>query len=200
MTGSRIACPAKGEPPRVAWAAQVTEACNAMMAVGGAGTLVREGPQGRGFAPLPANLRDRGGASGAETAGCFQISTNQSGVYSFSNRYYMLGNVLKSDVADRTVDELAAAAGSTTGNFDVFVCLNVPMSGSSGTTASLVAHVGAEALNAAQLVEDVAVVPLYLLSVRVESDGADESGPAISWSVECDFRKVPFVQTWEDEL
>ncbi len=47
---------------RASWAAQVTDACNAVRAAGFAGTMVRDGAGAFGNAPLPENKRNRRGA------------------------------------------------------------------------------------------------------------------------------------------
>lgn len=62
MTGP-IQSPIKGQPMRASWGAAVSSAVNSLLPMGSDGLLARQGVAGTGFAPLPANLRDRRAAS-----------------------------------------------------------------------------------------------------------------------------------------
>lgn len=53
--------PAQNERLRLSWGVAVTDACNASNRIGMGGTLVSEGPNGSGAAPLPANQRNHRG-------------------------------------------------------------------------------------------------------------------------------------------
>lgn len=67
-----IQCPVKGQPMRASWGAAVSSALNSMLPMGSSGFLARQGVAGTGFAPLPANLRDRRPSS---DRGCFAIKS-----------------------------------------------------------------------------------------------------------------------------
>lgn len=54
-----IQSPVKGQPMRASWGAAVSSAVNSLLPMGSDGLLARQGVAGTGFAPLPANLRDR---------------------------------------------------------------------------------------------------------------------------------------------
>lgn len=54
-----VQVPSKGQPMTAQWGADVANGLNAIRSAGQAGTLLTDGPTGTGFAPLPANLRDR---------------------------------------------------------------------------------------------------------------------------------------------
>ena len=58
-----IPVPSKGDRLRASWGAGVANRVNALGAMAPAGMLSRVGPTGTGFAPLPANLRDRRAAA-----------------------------------------------------------------------------------------------------------------------------------------
>ena len=59
----KVPVPAKGERLRAAWGAGVSNRINELCQMGPSHMLVRGGVTGTGFAPLPANLRDRRGGS-----------------------------------------------------------------------------------------------------------------------------------------
>ena len=54
-----VQVPSKGQPMTAQWGEDVANGLNAIRSAGQAGTLLTDGPTGTGFAPLPANLRDR---------------------------------------------------------------------------------------------------------------------------------------------
>lgn len=59
----KLPVPSKGDKLRASWGAGVTNRVNELGAMAPAGMLSRDGQTGTGFAPLPANLRDRRGSS-----------------------------------------------------------------------------------------------------------------------------------------
>ena len=54
-----VQVPSKGQPMTAQWGEDVANGLNAIRSAGQAGTHLTDGPTGTGFAPLPANLRDR---------------------------------------------------------------------------------------------------------------------------------------------
>ena len=62
MTGP-IQSPIKGQPMRASWGAAVSSAVNSLLPMGSDGLLASQGVTGTGFAPLPANKRDRRAAA-----------------------------------------------------------------------------------------------------------------------------------------
>ena len=61
-----VQVPAKGQPMTAQWGADVANGLNAIRSAGQSGMLLADGPTGTGFAPLPANLRDRRGGSSVQ--------------------------------------------------------------------------------------------------------------------------------------
>lgn len=145
-----ITYPTGQKVPR-AWAFAVTDAANAVRQIGVAGGLMRDfGPLGSGVEQLPANNRDRRGAS-APDLGCYRLVSETVGegsaahaVTRFGNQYFQLGSRLFGTAIDTTVEELlplvdAAKAGgeadTETGELPLYVALKLDATTGNGQSA-----------------------------------------------------------------
>lgn len=98
----KIPVPVKGQPARASWGAGITNRVNELCSMVPSRGLARDGLTGTGFAPLPANLRDRRG-SAAKIPGRFEITLTadempegsepeeQTYTATFKNPYYDIG-------------------------------------------------------------------------------------------------------------
>ena len=110
MSGD-IQLPAKGQPMTAQWGASVATRLNALSSFGTSGMLFSDGPTGTGFAPLPANLRDRRAAAIAAKPLCFDLVTevDESGeepvtTHKLVRCFYMVGGTLN-HVPDITIPD-----------------------------------------------------------------------------------------------
>ena len=94
----KIPVPVKGQPARASWGAGITNRVNEIGAMFPSRGLARDGATGTGFAPLPANRRDRRGVS--VDNGCWAVDsvsvTDQHIEYfsvSFRNRFFSVGGI-----------------------------------------------------------------------------------------------------------
>lgn len=124
---ANIQPPRRGDRLSAAWGAGVTEAVNAMRAIGVTGALTREGRTGFGFEPLPENRRVRKPKTG--TTGCFYIKGAEmqekdgQGVtkLTFGNPYFRVAGQLcrlddeKCEVSLETRSTVALVFASTNG-------------------------------------------------------------------------------------
>lgn len=144
------------------WGADVANGLNAIRSAGQAGTLLTDGPTGTGFAPLPANLRDR--QAKAVDRSCFRIETRQeedgSGGTYLTCCYYHVGGVTKhmEDVSVGGLITASGAAGGETGSESPWlICLKLA---GSESKPSIVA-IEESKLEDEQLIADNYVLPLY---------------------------------------
>ena len=206
-----IPVPSKGQRPSAAWAAAVTDACNAVNIAGLGGTLARDGAGAFGSAPLPENKRDRKTLS--RDMGCFRIVTVERDgktVHGFGNPYVMVGGVLTRHPVDTVVEDLLAEAGESAeeDEFELFLALRIlaappatddPETDEDETDDNedrVVAYADVAELAEAQRDATHHTIPLYLLSVTKTED---ETSGDVSYGYEtaCDFRRGVWAQQWE---
>ena len=93
-----VQVPSKGQPMTAQWGADVANGLNAIRSAGQSGMLLTDGPTGTGFAPLPANLRDRRGGSEANhqlfTLRSF-VEKNENGKSRLAVEWYEIENIPK---------------------------------------------------------------------------------------------------------
>ncbi|MGN0833059.1 MAG: hypothetical protein ACI4RD_05365 [Kiritimatiellia bacterium] len=174
-----IQVPAKGQPMTAQWGADVANGLNAIRSAGQAGTLLTDGPTGTGFAPLPANRRDR--QAKTVDRSCFRIETRPeedgSGSSYITCCYYHVGGVTK-HMEDVSIDGLIPSSGSPEDKTPWIICLK--LFGSS-SEPSIVA-IEESRLEEEQRIADNYVLPLYRYLGSTLHD---------------DLRNAPNVQQWE---
>lgn len=192
-----IPVPSKGQRPSAAWAAAVTDACNAVNIAGLGGTLARDGAGAFGSAPLPENKRDRKTLS--RDMGCWKIvsdtreeesegETVEKPVRVFANQYYLVGEVLHELALEDAVEDFVCQGELGEGEEYTaadkpFVALKVTATSNSTGEPALIGFKSLAELQTAQ--NDVAwvVKPLY----KFTHDGA----------IAVDFRNCPALQVAE---
>lgn len=184
-----VQVPAKGQPMTAQWGADVANGLNAIRSAGQAGMLLADGPTGTGFAPLPANLRDR--QAKTVDRSCFRLETRQNGEGKSERMlvccYYHVGGITK-HMADVSVEKLLPSldapggAGGEGGEGEEpkpwLICLKL-----SGTAAepSIVA-IEESKLEDEQRIADNYVLPIYRF---------------VGGTLQDDLRNAPNVQQWE---
>lgn len=138
--------------------AMVARRLNASRPISPVGSLAMSGPTGTGFAPLPANLRDR--SAKTVDRSCFRIETRKEEDGSISPYitccYYNVGGVTK-HMDDVSIDGLIPSSGSPKDKTPWIICLK--LAGSS-SEPSIVA-IEENSLYGEQQIADNYVLPLY---------------------------------------
>ena len=153
----KIPVPVKGQPALASWGAGITNRVNELCSMVPSGGLARDGVTGTGFAPLPANKRDRKAAR--RIPGCFEIRSpspaatdgGEDDPGGFDNPYYMVGGRIYS----------AANLHDFPISFEDEIVVLVVVLSESSPTASIQSFSSFEEIQTLADNEDVAVYPLY---------------------------------------
>lgn len=188
-----VQVPAKGQPMTAQWGADVADGLNAIRSAGQVGMLLADGPTGTGFAPLPANLRDRRQAKATDRS-CFRLETRQDGEGKSELMlvccYYHVGGRTK-HMADVSVEKLLPSLdapgedGGEGGEGEEpkpwLMCLKL-----SGAAADPeIVSIEESSLESEQRSADLYILPLYRYLGRELQD---------------DLRNAPNIQQWELDL
>ena len=166
-----IVAPTKGSRPRVRWGIAVTEACNAMKAIGTSALLVREGPQGTGFEPLPRNLRDRRSLAVPEPFDvAYMPESGDASEYSDApvawlvRCWWQVGGFTFVMPSQRcpALDPALASGSSSDEPFTGFIALKIATTdGLDGQTAEVLTYEDYAEMAEAQRDLDYVIIPLY---------------------------------------
>lgn len=183
MTSS-IPDPARGGDI-LPWAQGVTDVCRRFGGIGAANMLVREGPGGIGYEPLPENRR--GKTAAVVNHGCFEIATYQPSIGSdpypaLVNRYYRIGHLI------REMEAASPPSVESVADADHPILALVVTADYQTPEVSLESYEDFATMASASEDETKAIYPLYLF--RFDSDGNYVG-------IEIDFRNMPGIDITE---